>query len=355
MICSRREWLMAAAALAACSRRQTVTGCASLRGKSIRWIVPFGDGGSYEIYSRALEPFFEQALGAEIVIAIEPGNGGIVGATKLRDALPNGRTVGILNAPGLFAAAFAEHSGPPNPARDFAILGRLGRSRPVLAVAASSPITSMEYLLDLQKTRPLVCGASGFGSNSLLVFAVSESLLGLRFDYVVGYNGSRDVTLAVLRGDVDFIGTSIDSVQQAVNGGDLRVLLQIADGPIGVDPSLRTVAWIGGPQGWAQRRALELGRDPALAVSDAHALVELTGAGVVAAAPRGLPGDLLSCTRTYFHEAATSRGFQSAAQAALRTPDVATGEEVQAQLLAAEQHVSRFAPIVRKAFSRVRH
>jgi tripartite-type tricarboxylate transporter receptor subunit TctC len=343
-----------AAALAGCSPRQAATGCASLAGKTIRWIVPFSDGGTHEVYSRLLEPFYEKSLGAEVIIVTEPGNGGIVGATKLRDAVPDGRTLGILAAPGMFGATVAGQAKTPNPARDFAILGRLDRSRPVLSIAASSQIKTMEDLLERQKTKPIACGVSGVGSNSLVVFSVCEYLLGLRFDYISGLSGSRDNVLSALRGDTDLVGTNLESVQQAINQGDLRVLLQIADGPINDDPALRNVPWLGGPQGWAARRALELGRDSQVALSDARAFIELTGAGIVVAAPKQLPGELLECMRARLYEAASSPGFQSAARAALRTPDVAPGERAQAELSVAEQHMTRFAPIVREAFARAR-
>jgi tripartite-type tricarboxylate transporter receptor subunit TctC len=355
MIWSRREWLLATTvALTGCSSRQAVTGCASLAGRTIRWIVPFGDGGTHEIYSRVLEPLYERSLGAEIIIVIEPGNGGIVGATKLRDASPDGRTLGILSAPGLFGAAVAGEERSPNPARDFAVIGRLARSRPAISVAASSRFRSVEDLIEYQKTRPLVCAFSGLGSNSLLVFSVCEALLGFRLDYISGLSGSRDSLLALLRGDTDLVAFNFDTVQEAVAQGDVRMLLQIADGPISDDPSLSNTPWLGGPKGWAARRALELARDPSQAIAQAQALIDLTGAGIVVAAPKALPADLLACMRARLFEAASSSAFRAGAHAAMRTVDVATGEQARKDLLAAEEHVARFAPIVRAAFDRAR-
>jgi tripartite-type tricarboxylate transporter receptor subunit TctC len=354
MMLSRREWLLAAGALAGCSRRPTATGCAALAGKTIRWIVPFGDGGSHEVYSRLIEPFYERALGAEIVVVTEPGNGGIVGATKLRDAAPDGRTVGILNGAGLFVAAVAGEENSPNPARDFSVLGRLGRSRPLITAAASSRIKSIEDVLELQKSRPIVCGVSGRASNSLTVFAICEHLLGLRLDYIAGFAGSRESVLAGLRGEIDLQSSNLDSLQQAINQGDLRPLLQVADAPINDDPSLKDVPVLGGPHGWAARRAPELGRESKQAISDARGFVDLSGAGIVVAAPKGLPGELLACMRTHLYNAASSTDFQSAARAALRTPDVADGQRAQDELSAVEPHMARFAPIVREAFRRAR-
>ena len=44
-----RRHLLAASALAGCSRRPPESGCGSLAGKTIRWIVPFSAGGGYEV------------------------------------------------------------------------------------------------------------------------------------------------------------------------------------------------------------------------------------------------------------------------------------------------------------------
>jgi hypothetical protein len=160
--------------------------------------------------------------------------------------------------------------------------------------------------------------------------------------------------LSVLRGDTDLIASNLDSVQQLVDQGDLRVVLQIADGPINDDPAMSNVAWLGGPEGWAARRASELGRDRDSAMSDARALIDFAGAGIIVCAPKGLPDELLECLRGRLHDAASSSGFQSAARGAKRTPEVASGERAQADLSAAEQYVTRFAPIVGNAFRRAR-
>jgi hypothetical protein len=150
------------------------------------------------------------------------------------------------------------------------------------------------------------------------------------------------------------MSSNFETLQPAVEQGDMRVLLQISDGPISGHPGLRGAPWLGGPRGWAARRAAELGRDAWRAMSDASALIDLLGAGIVVSAPKGLPLELAACLRARIHDAASSPGFRSAVQAAGRTLDVAPGERAEADLSAAEHHAARLAPIVREAFRRVR-
>ncbi|MBN8733930.1 MAG: hypothetical protein J0L64_25565 [Acidobacteria bacterium] len=348
-----RRGFLAASALAGCSRRPSEPGCASLAGKSIRWIVPFSAGGGYEMLSRLLEPHLEQSLGAEILIVNEPGNGGIVGASKLRDALPDGRTLGILNSAGLFAAAMTGSGGYPDPARDFSILGRLGRTQPVLFTAASSSIRSIEDLAAPKRSGGLLASVTGLGSNNFLTVSSVESILGLRFDYIAGYAGSRDEMLALLRGEVDLSSGNFESNQAGFEQGEIRPLLQVSDKPITEHPSFRNVPCLGGPNGWAARRAAALGQDVPAAEAAAAALISLYTPGILAAAPR-LPSELAACLSDRFLDAASSPALAAAAKTTRRTLEIATGKQALQDLAAASRNITRFAPVVRAAFERVR-
>ena len=83
MTWSRRHLLLGAVAgVSGCASRSNKTGCDALVGQSIRWIVPYPPGGTYDVFSRLFEAPFEKALGAEIVIGNEPGGGALVGATE---------------------------------------------------------------------------------------------------------------------------------------------------------------------------------------------------------------------------------------------------------------------------------
>ncbi len=44
--------------------RVSHSSCPHVSGKTIRWIVPFSPGGGYDIYSRLIEQFYEERLGA---------------------------------------------------------------------------------------------------------------------------------------------------------------------------------------------------------------------------------------------------------------------------------------------------
>lgn len=354
---SRRSFFpLAASALAGCAAReeQVVAGCPGVAGQTVRWIVGYTPGGGYDVYSRILERSYENTTGAEIVISYEPGAGGLLGATKLRDAAPDGKTLGILNGPGLMAASLSSDTPYPNPARDFDIIGRLQRNVHAILTGADTGPHDLAELLELQRGRRLLAGLTGLASSNVMALAVSASLVGLELDYIPGYPGSREELLGAMRGEVDIISATYESVRSNVASGDLRVLMQYSDGPIADDPELEGVPWLAGPDGWAARRAAEGGRTPEQAQADAAALIEYLGSGTVVAAPKGIPPDLLRCLRAQFLEAARTPEFAGAAEAARRTMDVAGGEEALAELAAAESTLARFASLVRDVIARAR-
>src|SRR4051794_3105839 len=71
--------------------------CSSLAGHSITWIVPYSPGGGFDVESRLLAPHLSQVLGADVAVQNVSGAGGLVGAKAIRDAAPDGRTIGVIN------------------------------------------------------------------------------------------------------------------------------------------------------------------------------------------------------------------------------------------------------------------
>jgi tripartite-type tricarboxylate transporter receptor subunit TctC len=353
---SRRKFLAAAAAagLAGCGPRKTAAGgCPGIAGERIRWIVPYSPGGPYDAFSRLLETSFESATGTEIVILNEPGGGGLLGAAQLRDAAPDGRTLGIVNGFGLLHTAVSSSEPYPNPAHDFDILGKLQRRQYVVVTGASSNLHHMTDLFARQRERPLVVGLVGIASSQVLIFAALESMLGLKPKYVAGYQGSREAVLGVMRGETDLAGAEYESVQSSVESGELRVLLQVSNGPIADAAGLANAVWLGGKDGAAMSRASEIGADPRDAQIKAEGFIDLVGIGVLAAAPRGLPADLLACLRARLQSALESREFTEKTKAARRSVDFMSGDRAQAEIAAAEARMGQFAPLARDLKKRV--
>lgn len=327
--------------------------CPNIEGKRIRWIVPFSPGGGFDVYSRLIAPFFKKRIGAEISVENVAGGGGIIGAYRIAKADHKDLTLGIVNGPGLLIASLTGETKAPNPARDFTILGRIVRSQLVWVTGKNSPFKTMEDVLKESKKRPIVFGISDIGSTHFVNIAVVSDLLNIRHEYVAGYPGSRESSLAVLRGDVDILSITFESALDRIESGDLRPLLQTSVERISPHPSLEGVALLGGKQGLAAQQAEQIGHDVDEAIADAAALIGLVGAGRLIVAPLGFEENLLRCLEKRLYDVLTDPAFVKAATAAKRTLDVARGAQAHADVLAAVGKAKKLAPLIRDAVEEV--
>jgi len=335
-------------------RKTGAEGCQATAGKTVRWIVPYSSGGGYDVYSRLLEPFYERRLGAEILVQNMPGAGGLLGSIALRDAPPDGLTIGILNGAGLMATALTGETEAPNPAQEYTILGRIVRNRHVLLTRGDGPLTSLIRLVQEAESRTILPASTGPGSLSFVSSTLALHLLNLDFQHVTGYAGSRQCALAVIRGEVDILASSFSSAIDHVEAGALRPILQIGTARLDPHPSLDGVPLLGGDDGAAAQRAAEEGRSKRDAVEHAAALVGLIGAGRLIAAPRGLAPRLQACMEDKLHAAMRDERFRTALVRANRELDVARGRAARADVQAAAAHADRFIPVLKDAIQNLR-
>lgn len=337
-------------AVAACARSgaEQEGACPSLTGRRLRWIVPNAAGGGYDTESRLVRPHLEERLGARILIDNQAGAGGMVGARAIAAAPPDGRTLGIIGAPGLLVAALTGETMAPGPTA-FTILGRIARSWHVWATGARSGLAGVEDAVTAAARRPLVCGINEVGSANFVSVAAASALLGVEVEFVGGFAGNRAASLAAIRGDVDLVCFNFETIRDLFEAGDLRPLLQVSSRPI--DAGLAGVPCLGGGDGQAAARARLRGEDPERARERADALAQVIGAGRIVVAPAGLPAQIEGCLAEAVAGALTSPALRASTRRAL---DPATGEEARRDVAGAVARAAWLVPVVREALARIR-
>lgn len=272
-------------------------GCSALSGETVRWIIPYTPGGGYDIYSRLLEPHYERALGAEIVVENRTGGGGRVAARLVRDAAPNGRTLGLMNGTSLTVQDLLGEAEGLHPLDDFTLIGRISSQVPVLFTADEGPYPTVERLMTGAPDGPLVHGIVGIGSTSWILYVVASELLALDITYVTGYPGTRESSLGMIRGEFDVAGYTFDSMRDRTGPGGIRPIATLSAASRDAEPTLRDVPVVEGPDGLAVRRARETGRDPERAARLAAAIATVFETGRIVVAPPGLDPGLAACLR----------------------------------------------------------
>jgi tripartite-type tricarboxylate transporter receptor subunit TctC len=351
---SIRAGLLTALGLACGRPASAAGGCPEVAGRTARWIVPYASGGGYDVLSRLIGPYLEARLGAEIAVENVSGAGGLVGAKALRDAAPDGLTLGIVNAPGLLAAKLLGEPGAPDLGKDLVPLGRLARNHHVWVTGAASAYGGIDDVLAAAADRQPVFAVSEVGGTPFISASVGAAVLELDAGLVAGYPGSREMVLSLLRGETDIASLQFDSAVGQIEAGELRPLLQVSDAPVADHASLSAVPVLGGPDGIAAKRATQLGKDPQEAALRADTLAAFIGAGRVVAVPAGLPTGLSACLETGLLEALADPGFREAAAKAQQAVEPAGRGETQATLDAAAAGFPLLEPILDASLKKVR-
>jgi len=355
---SRRQLLVQAAAGVSLAWPVRLAGaadeaCADLAGQTIEWIVPFAAGGGFDVYSRLLEPSLEAATKAEVVVRNLEGAGGLIGSKAIRDAAPDGSTLGIVNGGGLMIARLIDGDAVPSPAADFAILAGLARQGYVWVTARDSGIGRIDQLWAPDRPATLF-GIQDVGGLSFVSAALGAHSLGVEIEYVAGYKGSRERMLALMRGEVDLTTASFETLLDGIEAGDLVPLLQLSAGPISDHPALAGVPTLAGSGGLAETRAPATGRSAEAAGREAAALAGIIDVGAIVVAPAGLDPALAGCLEDRIMTAAADPAFVAAVRAADRSLDLSSGAEVTLVLRDAVSTAAAFKPVLEEALRRVR-
>jgi len=325
-------------------------GCAPLEGAIIRWVVPSRPGGGYDAYSRLLQPFLEQYLDVQIRIENRPEAGGVVGAQAIRDAVPDGKTLGLINASGLLAARAIEDGLAPDPTADFTILGQVVSNQVVVFTGTASGFRDINDLLVAAESRPIIVGVRDAGSTSLYSVPVTAALLGIDYALVSGYVGSAARTMALIRGEVDIIVGNYDSLKGQVRAGELIPLLQLTASTDG-SPD---IPQLGGPEGLARHRAGLTGRTPQQAEQAASDLAVIVAAGRLVVAPRDLPVRLSDCLDTELGEILHSAELLQAADRAQLSIQYRNSESANQSVMAGARGIDQFRDLISDAIRQAR-
>ena len=200
------------------------------RGKKLNLVIGSSAGGGYDVYARLIAKYFAKHLpGApQVIVSNMAGAGSNVAAAYLASSAPKDGTymaalyMGAVVEPLFYGKKRTTH----NPA-EFNYIGNANTDHDVCAISASAPVKTMA---DTLKTE-LVIGASAPGGATFDFPAFEKELLGAKLKIVSGYPGSREVNLALEKGEVEGIcGQSWGGVaalyEPMIKSGAIRLIAQ---------------------------------------------------------------------------------------------------------------------------------
>ncbi len=170
------------------------------RGKTISVIVGFGAGGGYDIYARLLAHHLGNHIagGPSVVVQNMEGAGSVRAANYVYSVAPKDGTVIAAVNQNMPMYQMLGGAGAQFKAAEINWLGSMAYSNGTLYTWYQSGIKTLEDA----KSRDVPLGGVGTTSDSYIYPTLLNGLLGTRFKVINGYAGTKEIHLALERGEV---------------------------------------------------------------------------------------------------------------------------------------------------------
>ena len=162
---------------------------------AVSFTVPNPPGGLSDTIVRNLA----QNLGSQAVVENRAGASGLIGLTAFVQTRREGVAYFALSASTLHGLKLANQTALIQQTEPVAILGTVGY---LILTRASSPIKSIQDLVNSSKGKRLAAGTSGDGTLSELCLNQLAQVLGINID-LVPYRGAAPALVDVIEGQTD--------------------------------------------------------------------------------------------------------------------------------------------------------
>ncbi len=238
---NRRRMLARIAALAAApyvldSRAQ------ALPNKPVTLIVPFAPGGNLDVVARAIAPALEQQLGRNVIVDNRPGAGGIIGASAVARAEPDGSTL-LVTTPNA-VVVLPKMTRTNFKLASFSPVGLVSTTALVIVVkGGDTRFKDIEALLAYARSNPgkVTAGHAGPGTTNHMALLQLEDAAKIQLNQVP-YKGSAPALVDLMGGQIDMVVDQLTSSAPHIQSGALRALAAMSrdrDAALSKVPTLR--------------------------------------------------------------------------------------------------------------------
>jgi tripartite-type tricarboxylate transporter receptor subunit TctC len=286
-------------------------------GETIAIEIGYGPGGGYDTYARLLAKHYGNFIPGNpaVVPRNMPGAGSLRAANFIYNLAPkDGTELGAWAASTVMEPLLGNALAKFDAAK-FGWIGSMNQDISFCGIwQKPGAATSFEDM----RTIETIFGSAGPASISFQHPLVLKNLLGANARVVTGYAGSREVNLAMQRGEVNgscglFVSSIKSQFLQDVQEGRLKLVIQM--GPKTTDEFGKVPSVFDYVKDENDRKVLEL-----------HFKQILLGRPL--AAPPGMPSDRLGLLRTAFMATMKDPDFLADAQRANIDIDPVPGEQV---------------------------
>ncbi len=278
----------------------------SFPARPVRLLVGFAAGGGADAIARAVAAKLAEALGVPVNVDNRPGATGMIAASELAKASPDGHTLYFADT-SVLIASLTSPNPPVRPLEAFAPVGEAADIPLVVVANLAFPADTPSAFVDVVRAAPgrYAYATSGIGTIHHLAMEWLSRRAGLRMTHVP-YKGASQILPDLIGGQVPIAVVSAAPALAQARAGKLKVIgltspVKLADAPdwpsfaeihsgFDASPRLFVVAPAGTPAPVIARLDDALRR--ALASADLAATFGKQGARVRSGGPAELAADM---------------------------------------------------------------
>lgn len=190
--------------------------------RPIRIVIGFGPGGLADITMRLVGQKLTELTGQQVVIENRPSAGGIVAASAVTSARPDGYTLFVLSS-GIAISRSLIKTMPFDAVADFAPISTVAYFDLLILAQAQSPLRSVNDVIAAARANPgrFNVGTINPGSTQNLSAELLKAATGVNMT-IVPYRSTPEVLTALLRDDVHIMIESYAALKAPIDDGRVR-------------------------------------------------------------------------------------------------------------------------------------
>lgn len=211
----------------------------------VRLVITHAAGGTTDMAARLIQPYLQKYLGVAVVIDNMQGAGGNVARSYIFKQPADGYNLLVSQQPSMSSGQLVS-GGKFETLKFVHVFNIAGRNYDCVAVAANSPLKTLDEMKKASAKQSLTSAGTGIGSNAYILAMLLKSKAGVNITYVP-FNSGSEAALALAGGQTQMGTGALDSYWPLHEQKRLRIIA--VAGPIRDEShhELPTIAELGYP------------------------------------------------------------------------------------------------------------
>jgi tripartite-type tricarboxylate transporter receptor subunit TctC len=202
------------------------------RGSELDWptrpvtfVVPLSAGSPTDVMARAIAHELSRRLDQPIVVENKPGGGGLIATNAVKHARPDGYTF-LFTISSHSINSAVRRQARYDPVADFTPIGLIGAVPHVLVVGRQLPVSNLEELLSLARSKPggLSYGSAGVGISNHMEGELLSSMTGIEMVHVPYTGGSSQARGDLFEGRIDMLFDVLGNALPFIAEGRIKAI-----------------------------------------------------------------------------------------------------------------------------------